>query len=141
MPKKHIPKIKFYRNVNMIYQVINTEKVMKYKKKHVFYLSLFLKRKLHIKVIEVIPLIAFFFLCLPRSLSFIIHLFYFISFILSFILFQFIIKFKIFPPLFFFPPLSSLFLTFQEVDMTALQFAGPSFPLSPSYHPSSYFTF
>ena len=29
--------------------------------KHVFYLQLFLKRKLHIKVIEVIPLIVFFF--------------------------------------------------------------------------------
>ena len=28
---------------------------------------------------------------------------------------------------FFFPSLSSLFLTFLEVDMTALQFAGPSF--------------
>ena len=45
-----------------------------------------------------------------------------------------IINFKL-----FFPPLSSLFLTFQEVDMTALQFAGPSFPLSSSYHPSYYF--
>ena len=102
-----------------------------------FYLSLFLKRKLHIKVIEVIHLIVFSFVY-PRSLSFIIHLFYFISFILSFILFQFIINFKWFPP-FFFPLLSSLFLTFQEVDMTALQFAGPSFPLSSSYHPSYYF--
>ena len=123
----------------MIYQVINTEKVMKYKKKHVFYLSLFLKRKLHIKVIEVIPLIAFFFLCLPRSLSFIIHLFYFISLFLLFILFHFIIiNFNFFFP---FPPLSSLFLSFQKVDMTALQCVGPSFPLSSSYHPSYYFTF
>ena len=59
-------------------------------------LSLFLKRKLHIKVIEVIPLFVFFFLCLTRSLSFIIHLFYFISFILSFILFHFIIKIYIY---------------------------------------------
>ena len=101
-----------------------------------FYLSLFLKRKLHIKVIEVIHLIVFSFVY-PRSLSFIIHLFYFISFILSFILFHFIMKnFFFFPP---FPLLSSLFLTLQEVDMTALQFAGPSFPLSSSYHPSYYF--
>ena len=42
-------------------------------------------------------------------------------------------------PPFFFPLLSSLFLTFQEVDMTALQFAGPSFHLLSSYHPSYYF--
>ena len=99
---------------------------------------------MHIKVIEVIPLIVFFlllffvFLCLPRSLSFIIHLFYFISLFLLFILFHFIvINFNY--NFFFFS--SSLFFisTFQEVDMTALQFAGPSFPLSSSYHPSYYF--
>ena len=105
--------------------------------KHVFYLSLFLKRKLHIKVIEVIPLIVFFFPCLPRSLSFIIC---FISFILSFILFHFIIiNFKLHSPPLFFPTLSSLYLTFQEVDMTALKFAGLSFPHLSSYHPSYYF--
>ena len=54
--------------------------------------------------------------------------------IIHFILFYFIL-------IFFFPPLSSLFFNFEEVDMTALQFAGPSFPLSPSYHPCYYFTF
>ena len=69
--------------------------------KHVFYLSLFLKRKLHIKVIEVIPLIVFFVFVLfcfvfffplftPESLL-IIHLFYFISLFLLFILVHFII--------------------------------------------------
>ena len=87
-----------------------------------FLYLLFLKRKLQIKVNEVIPLIVFP-LFTPESLL-IIHLFYFILLLLI---------------LNFFPPLSSLFLTFQEVDMTALQFAGPSFPLSSSHHPSSYF--
>ena len=95
-----------------------------------FYLSLFLKRKLHIKVIEVIPLIVFSFVYPGVSP-------------LLFILFHFIIiNFKLHsPPHPFFLTLSSLFLTFQEVDMTALQFAGPSFPLSSSYHPSYYFSF
>ena len=67
--------------------------------KHVFYLSLFLKRKLHIKVIEVINsfncffcfcFVLFFPLFTPESLL-IIHLFYFISLFLLFILFHFII--------------------------------------------------
>ena len=112
-----------------------------------FYLSLFLKGNLRIKVIEVIPLIVFSIVYPGVS-----PLLFIYSIILSFILFHFtiIINFNLllcvcffvcffvvfFPP---FPPLSSLFLTFQEVDMTALQFAGPSFPLSSSYHPSYYF--
>ena len=85
-------------------------------------------------------LFFFFPLFTPESLL-IIHLFYFISLFLLFILFHFIIiHFNYwFFSFFFFPPLSSLFSTFQEVDMTALQFAGPSFPLSSSYHPSYYF--
>ena len=86
--------------------------------------------------------VLFFFpLFTPESLL-IIHLFYFISLFLLFILFHFIIihfNYWFFFSFFFFPPLSSLFSTFQEVDMTALQFAGPSFPLSSSYHPSYYF--
>ena len=109
-----------------------------------------MKRKLQIKLAYSSNSFVFFFLFLTPSLSF-IHLFYFISFILSFILFHFIknnfflflflfiylfIFFLYFPT---FPLLSSLFLTLQEVDMTALQFAGPSFPLSSSYHPSYYF--
>ena len=64
---------------------------------------------------------------------------YFILFHSFYHLFHFILLLKI---IFFSPPfplLSSLFLTLQEVDMTALQFAGPSFPLSSSYHPSYYF--
>ena len=55
---------------------------------NIFYLSLFLKKKLHIKVIKVIPLFVFSFVYARVSpLLFI----YFISFILSFILFHFII--------------------------------------------------
>ena len=85
---------------------------------------------------EVIPLFVFSFVY-PRvsPLLFI----YFILFHSFYHLFYFILLLLIlmfFSP---FPPLSSLFLTFQEVDMTALQFTGPSFPLSSSYHPSYYF--
>ena len=45
----------------------------------------FLKRKLHTKLIQLVPLIVFF-LCLTLSLPFIIHLFYFIHSIIYFIL-------------------------------------------------------
>ena len=78
--------------------------------KHVFYLSLFLKRKLHIKVIEVIPLIVFFvfvlfcfvffFLCLPRSLS--LLFIYFILFHSFYYLFYFILLLYILITDFFF---------------------------------------
>ena len=104
--------------------------------KHVFffYLSLFLKRKVHIKVIEVIPLIVFSFVYPGVSPLLFIYFILFHSFYHLFYFISIIINFKL-----FFPTLCSLFLTFQEVDMTALQFAGPSFPLSSSYHPSYYF--
>ena len=101
-----------------------------------FYLSLSLKRKLHIKVIEAISLIVFSFVYPGVSPLLFIYFILFHSFYHLFYFILLLLTLMFFSP---FPPLSSLFLTFQEVDMTALQFAGPSFPLSSSYHPSYYF--